>query len=136
MSKIKTTKRVGNFGMLFNILKFEEPKKRPSKKAHVPEKPEKLPPRIKKNRYKNIGSFKGDAEKARQAKIEAFTRKYKVGDIIFSPIYRHCKILKMNDKTVAVMQVDEHGHQTEMSKQIRGGAGVRPLLVEKYLFTV
>ena len=82
---------------------------------------------------------KGDAEKKTQLKVDAFTRKYKVGDIAFSPIYRHCKILKINKKTVAVMQVDEKGNETEISKSIREkvrGKIAKPLLVEKYLFDV
>jgi hypothetical protein len=80
---------------------------------------------------------KGDAERGRQMRAEAFTKKYKVGDIVFSPIYRHCKILKMNAKTVSVIQVDEKGKPLEWKTSMPGGSRQsRPMLVEKYLFTV
>lgn len=89
---------------------------------------------VMKGTGKNIGNFKGDAEKARQTKVEAFSRKYKVGDIVFSPIYRECKIVKMNDKTVLVLQVDEHGHPLTNVGYIK--AKQKPMVVQKYLFTV
>ena len=131
---MKATKTVGKFGQLLpNMLKFKHPKTCPCKKAHVPEHPEKTQPRPKKNRYTNIGLFKGDAEKGRQAKIEAFSRKYKKGDIVFSPIYRECRIVKMNAKTVAVVQVDAQGNPIVYKNSI---FKPKPLVVEKYLFTV
>lgn len=80
---------------------------------------------------------KGDAELGRQRLIETFTNKYKVGDVVFSPIYRWCKIIKMNAKTVAVIQLDEQGkpivYTTSLFKNINHK---KPLIVEKYLFTV
>jgi len=88
---------------------------------------------VMKGTGKTIGNFKGDADKKWQAISDAFTRKYKVGDIVFSPLYRHCKIIKMNAKTVGVIQVDEHGNQVVYKNSI---FKPKPLVVEKYLFTV
>lgn len=80
---------------------------------------------------------KGDAEKGRQMRVDAFSKKYKAGDIAFSPIYRHCKILKMNKNTVSCIQVDEQGKPIEYKTSIfKSNQKQKPMLVEKYLFTV
>jgi len=75
---------------------------------------------------------KGDAARKKREIAEEFTRRYKVGDIAFCPIYGHMKILKMNPKTVVVLQVDENGKpNTNNPDRIRN-----QLLVEKHLFTL
>jgi hypothetical protein len=80
---------------------------------------------------------KGDAELGRQRTADAFTKKYKVGDIAFSPIYRHCKILKMNKNTVSCIQVDELGHPiVYKTSAFKSNQNQKPMVVEKYLFTV
>ena len=50
---------------------------------------------------------KGDADRARENKRNAFDKKYSVGDIAFSPLYGRCKILKINKKTATSIQVDK-----------------------------
>jgi hypothetical protein len=80
---------------------------------------------------------KGDAELGRQRTTDAFSKKYKVGDIAFSPIYRHCKILKMNKNTVSCIQVDENGKPVEYKTSVfKSNQKQKPMVVEKYLFTV
>ena len=74
---------------------------------------------------------KGDAEKVRNAKIQAFTEKYKEGDVVFSPLYQRCRILKMNKKTISCVQVDEKGKEL-----MHRGREQTPMLVDKHLFNV
>jgi hypothetical protein len=78
---------------------------------------------------------KGDAARAWQRKADAITAKYKVGDLIFSPIYGNCRIVKMNQKTLGVLQVDEQGNPRGVKGSIFR-TSKHPLIVEKYLFTV
>lgn len=80
---------------------------------------------------------KGDAARRDQARADSFTAKYKVGDIAYSPVYRHCKIIKMNKKTVECIQVDEKGTSIEFKTSVfKNNMIAKPILIEKYLFTV
>jgi hypothetical protein len=52
---------------------------------------------------------KGDAARNHQRRRDEFTKKYKVGDIAFSPIYGIVKIIKMNKITATCHQVNKDG---------------------------
>jgi hypothetical protein len=73
---------------------------------------------------------KGDAEKRRERIAEAFTKKYKVGDIAFCPLYGKMELIKINDKTAVGIQINERGNP------ILYGGKVSPITVQKYLFSV
>jgi len=52
---------------------------------------------------------KGDADRNRQRRRDAFTQKYKNGDIAFSPIYKLVRIMKINKTTATCHQINKDG---------------------------